>query len=401
MIYIKPILLRLIRSANNPLELRPSLLDTMGDQLQSSDTLATIVAMFFDDKNALKRGNKLTINRSIIPMRSMIMQNNEGWASKTIKATARTAIAHINSEVEMGLIGSLPCRLDPEGILRGNYCVWLAFKAILEAVKDGKISKHPLMPRMRSRFRYSVESYLYRSGGYSTEAEKAKYRDLVMECAEEIASISTLEAALWELHKVRSDEHNSACQKAAELSKECDEEGDIISRMDYKREEKSDDVWLVKKEVADMEVIGPLVLIKIGKSAKGLVLTRVHFERLMKMMRSSFILAMSLHNLRLKMSPYDLILDMTDAWWGIIEEDTDFLGEVLKAARQILINKLDESYLSGDTPLTAYLAALTARRKGLARAMASKMEACTRSLEDAINLTNIFKIVPQDRKSNV
>lgn len=404
----------------------------MGDQLLSSDTLAVQILLLNRDDRARRRMPIETLERSIPTFRAMLSAG--GWESKITKRYLRWASDQLALENEAGLVGGIPFRTDPEGFLRGNYGVWVAVREILAAIDDDLAKNTPLHQIHSSRLVYSINSMISRSGLAFTQAERISMTNRFMSESDKITSLSSFEAYLWELHEIRAKEHN----RNVRLSKEIEEEYGEILFEEKHESDPLDDLWdsesndsdddtlsskseesekvqrtlkyihdttddgrlldkdkvniLVRKKIVDMAVIGPLVYLKI--KSKEVILTKTHFERVTKILRSFYMFILSAMDMRLTVSPFRLIVDLVDSWWTLIEEDTDFLGEALKGARQIMISKLDTSNVSGQPPLKSYLSAIDPKRASYALYYASILESKVHSLFDAINLTNLFKVVP-------
>lgn len=350
----------------------------MGDQLIAVDQLLLNILLFEDNRTARCRINPLTILRSVPPQKKMLEQGN--WMTEVWEKMAELSRKHIKAEKEEPYINGIPRRLEPPNELRGNFHVWKIVHLLWEEVKRDKYRHSEKTDRYLTRIVSSIDSSMYRTGVEYSATTRMKNYDKVLENSSLITQLTYLEATLWEIHAIRSNELNH-------MAKEKNAYGDPeVTEFLHK------DLPSKYQCGIDMVVIGPLVVMKIGNYE--CIITKVHFERVCKILRTFLLHLLSHDALELKVSAEDFISGFLDSAWSIIEDDVDFLGECMKAARAIIITRLDTESIPGQSLTQGYLKTLNPRRRGYARYLASIIQDSCMTKVGAINLTNFFKAFP-------
>lgn len=350
----------------------------MGDQLISVDNLLSNILLFDQDKRAERRITPISIKRCLLP--HSVMMKSEGWSSLVYASLLPLSKNHIRIEVSEGVVNGSPFRLDPPNSLRGNFSVWMAFSNMWKGVRKRAYYDRGKFRRYLTRMEASIASSLMRSGVSSTYAERDKLKIPITDLDPTICQLATLEATLWDIHTIRARDLNVMVQKS--------------DSYDYQ-----ENPYFVSSTLPpelqmgiDMVLMGPLVYLKVGEWT--CCFTKVHFERLCKLLRTFLLLAITFPTLEMKVD----FIEFVDEFWASISEivhsDVDFLGECLKASKAMIIASLDDSSIPGRPLVDMYSDAIKPERRRYARMLASTIQRMTKDPLVSVNLTNIFKAFP-------
>lgn len=340
----------------------------MGDQLVSIDHLLSTIALINGHGLAERRISPKTILRSAHLIRDL--KNSDRWFSRAFNKYASKAEVHLNEESAAPHDPNIPRRNDPVVLLRGNHHVWKVVHMLYNKAKT-RLS-HDLLSRYATRIKASAQSAATRAGASLSRRDISDFMGLATKNEHLVVNLTLIEALLWDTHTLRAHEHNLSCSRA--------EEGHLI------HSEGTPCDWI------DLLVFSDLVFIKI--ETYECIVTKVHFERIAKMIRSLIVFLLSETEWGLRVPMHAFIDDFFKLSKKLAEERPDYIGEVVKGARGILVAELDKSNVMGYRPVDAYRDELAPDRRYWAGEYSKLLIRSTRSPVAAINAANLFKIVP-------
>lgn len=340
----------------------------MGDQLISVDHLLSTISLINGHGIAERRVNPKSIERSshLIPL----LKEGEDWFNVLFRSYALKSSEHLFDESAKDCLDGIPSRLDPPVVLRGNHHVWNICKILYKRAKGG--IRHDLTKRNKLRIKSSAHSAVARLSVSVSRSESSKFIESMNTNSSLIASLTTIETLLWETHQIRSKEFNRSCKS------------------------KSDPRILHSSHVPlgwlNLLIFSDLVFVKVFNYE--CIITKVHFERIAKMLRTICTFLLSEQDWQLKGSITDFLDEFFDLSEELINDNPDFIGEVIKGSRGILISQLDKSEIMGVNASEAYKKELNPERRFWSMEYVKLIKKHSLTPTFSVNLANVFKIVP-------
>lgn len=317
------------------------------------------------------------MHKRLLRIRQIMRKNDFSDESRFAKL-AKSIREHFLLEAALGKDSKTPMRLPPPNDLLGNTVVWKVFRKLMDHRLYVLASRKHIFLRTKATLENSIMSANYRSsrGGASPNKAISTMIDYLFD----LSILPAIEACVSEEFKEARSSFN---RKYKEWSKTGFNPNEI-PKIDFK------DI----NKVASFEALsfGPIMVIKLGRSVYAL--TEEHTHKLIMLMKSWTSITLSLPSTTCRMKPFEFLVEYLDVIRIITEEDTDFLGEVLKGARTLLISKLDTSNVIGVDMYYAALKAMQPERRRLAGIILSFMRSAFVSVFDAINMLNIYKAIP-------
>jgi hypothetical protein len=304
------------------------------------------------------------------------------WVKVSVFGLTKAADRFIEFQVKSSEEVGKPLRLDPPGEFVGNRSVWSIYEKIIGRLETLNPSKEQGYRRSLTLVESSISSAIRRLG-YSVDIETK--REIQKSERKNTEDMSKL---VWATQCLR-EAHSSSLAQASGIFQT--HSGKAKRKGKYKEKV---DACSRRVEGLGIEAysISSLTFLKIEKEVH--TLTPPHFQRLVRMLEGALAITSLSQDLGTKYRGLSLVSSIIDSVSDLVEEDVDFLGEVLKAARTWYLTKLDSSPMFSRDPSLEYLKALKPERRMWVRIIGPRFRRLCTSVESTINLLSMYKSIP-------
>nr|UNI74145.1 MAG: RNA-dependent RNA polymerase [brine shrimp yue-like virus 1] len=352
----------------------------MGDALITSDIIATEIGVVTGDMIAMSRLPQSRRRYALELQKMFSLLGDQSWEKVLINKYSARAKGLFRDERAMSIKTGVPVRLRPPSILQGNKSVWELYKNISSdasfSFKRIKDLGHDVFEKTVN----AVDSNLYRLGNGVSKIEKSRFKNNYLSVVDSVATHHAFSQHLRYLHTSAIGHTSRQLSKMRKSTEEHPEVSISLPRIGF-------DHYGIH-----VSVIGDLVLIRDGKYES--IISHVHFHRLVRLFEEFASLIICGKDIALKIEPQELPRELLRICWPVIEADVDFLGEVLKGVRSVLVAKLDTYSLWGEDSFRMLLSSMTLERREWVRELLPDIAGLCHSCEDAINLVNFYRAVP-------
>jgi len=349
----------------------------MNDSLLGDDRFMSLCMATIGNKKAERRLGSRVYNEQF---RYSEYIKGSDIIEREINRIALIGEKHYNEERKMSIAAKSVERIVAPNEVQGNTYVYELMNKVFEVSK--RVKKNS--PGYKEEVGYWEKSFisgLNRSGSQFTLSEQVKYMEDVKEIIVDISKISLTEVNLEKLNFKRVEEHNRAI-KESRLSSG----GKIDTKYKMPKRDRS---YVI--DGIDEMVIGELRAFTFH--GKAILLTSTHYTRLMNYLIALRNIMIIKKDIETPLSPFGISEVIKEACYNIARADSNFIGECMKGARQLVMVSLERSHIIGN-PVSMYSETLEKERLLKAEELISAFSAITGSKLILINLLGFYTCLP-------
>ncbi|APG78141.1 RNA-dependent RNA polymerase [Shahe yuevirus-like virus 1] len=288
--------------------------------------------------------------------------------------------AHSMKEIHASKVEGKPVRLEvPRGI-SGNLAVWEAMDEIVKVAGKSRNFPPALLVPYKSVIVYSVQSALRRSGSVFSVVQQKIVEEFYIHELEKMLPLMYIKDAISKLALSSVGKYNSLVKTEVE--------GKAVP-------ERYNKTILIDKKFPvnlDIETFGGVSILTIGE--KRIVLSNLHLMRLRKLLTAFINLFLATADIPVYGEKSCFYTNLCGILIEYAKGDPEGVGELFKGARSYMICLLDETHLMGGNPAKSLAATWEETKRGKVLEIVEKLRGLTPTIEDAINLANIFRLIP-------
>lgn len=344
--------------------------------LLSDDHLVNIIGLMAKRKPAIRRAHPAIAKRTALI--GDIFYASDISRNLKVAAFVTRALSHYDTESLYTSITGEYARLAPNNELLGNYGVWRLFRAVVFGRDQIKRGDKPLVRRMKALYENSLISVNYRSGEGTLKGSALMHRYASL--GDDLTALKIVESHISEKVKSAHQRFNKlfSSWKATGFAK------DAIPKQSFLQSEARHFISILS--------FGRFLMVRVG--AEIIFLSAEHMKKFNALLKAWNNILFMLPTTSARMGPMDFLEEYLEEAWVVISEDVDFLGEVLKGARTVLISSLDQSKILGIDMGREATRALAPDRRDYAIPLISFAKYAFASQLDAINIMNTYKAIP-------
>nr|UNI74191.1 MAG: RNA-dependent RNA polymerase [brine shrimp yue-like virus 8]UNI74193.1 MAG: RNA-dependent RNA polymerase [brine shrimp yue-like virus 8] len=354
----------------------------MADNLITSDNLMHVILSLYGEEVSLNRAH---VNRAKLYLSlkdSLNSLDTTGLISQTLKEVYPVAKSHINDEISLSKSLGKPARLDPPVVLNGNSSVWEIADMFVCDPLYSVIKKSKPCLKMRGKAVSSIDSFLSRSSDIFEIREKMDLKNLYLEDIETMTVLSSASKSLKRLYGLAEKDFRDFVAKKDNVKR-----NQQLRNLKLRYEEITNENFPIKVRLC-------VDYVAVEINGKRFSLTVTHFKRVTHFLEQLSYLSFAAREIGIKDSPIEFIRGIISTLRPLYQEDGNFVGEVLKGIKSSLVMRLASDNLISDNQEEDFVDAMERRRAYWVRELKGCFLRMCPTIEDTINLLNIYKIVP-------
>nr|UNI74197.1 MAG: RNA-dependent RNA polymerase [brine shrimp yue-like virus 9] len=354
----------------------------MADNLITSDNLSHVILSLYGEELSLNRAhvNRARLYTSLKD--SLGELDPSGLLSQTLKEAYPVAKSHISEEISLSRSLGIPARLDPPIMLNGNSSVWELADLFVSDPLYTTIRKSKPCKKMREKAVSSIDSFLSRSSDIFEIREKMDLKNLYLEDIEAMTVLSSASKSLKRLYGLAEKDFRDFIAKRDNLKK-----NQQLRNLKLRYDEITNENFPIKVKLC-------VDYVAIEVSGKRFSLTVTHFKRVTHFLEQLAYLSFAAREIGITDSPIEFIRGIISTLRPLYKEDGNFVGEVLKGIKSSLVMRLASDNLISNNQEEDFVDAMDRRRAYWVRELKGCFLRMCPTIEDTINLLNIYKIVP-------
>nr|UNI73815.1 MAG: RNA-dependent RNA polymerase [brine shrimp yue-like virus 9] len=354
----------------------------MADNLITSDNLSHVILSLYGEEVSLNRAhvNRARLYTSLKD--SLGELDPSGLLSQTLKEAYPVAKSHINEEISLSRSIGIPARLDPPIMLNGNSSVWELADLFVSDPLYTTIRKSKPCIKMREKAVSSIDSFLSRSSDIFEIREKMDLKNLYLEDIDAMTVLSSASKSLKRLYGLAEKDFRDFIAKRDNLKK-----NQQLRNLKLRYDEITNENFPIRVKLC-------VDYVAMEVNGKRFSLTVTHFKRVTHFLEQLAYLSFAAREIGITDSPIEFIRGIISTLRPLYKEDGNFVGEVLKGIKSSLVMRLASDNLISDNQEEDFVDAMERRRAYWVRELKGCFLRMCTTIEDTINLLNIYKIVP-------
>nr|UNI74179.1 MAG: RNA-dependent RNA polymerase [brine shrimp yue-like virus 6] len=354
----------------------------MADNLITSDNLQHVILALHGEKASLGRAhpNRAELYTSLKD--SLLELDPSGVLSQTLKEAYPIAKANFNKEVNLSKATGIPSRIDPPELLNGNTTIWKLASTFCSDPLYSRIKSSKPCAKMKAKAISSIDSFLARSSDIFDLREKMELKETYCHDVEVLSVLSSASKSLKRLYGLAEKEYKDLLVKKKNL-----QNSQQLRNLKLRFEE-------ITKENFPIQVILCADFVAVRVMGKNFPMTVTHFKRLTHFLEQLAYLSFAAKEIGISEPPLDFIRGLLTTLRPLYLEDGNFVGEVLKGIKSSLVMRLASDNLISDTQEEDFVSAMDRNRAEWVRQLKGCFLRMCPTVQDTINLLNIYKIVP-------